>query len=94
MGTHEELITHDGYYKQIYELQSGINCARKRGEGIMARNKYDVDEQLGDPFDFTHLKRSFMYIKKYRAKMILSLVLSILAAVSGLIGTAHHSARP
>ncbi|WP_295157656.1 ABC transporter ATP-binding protein [uncultured Ruminococcus sp.] len=27
MGTHEELIRRDGYYKQIYELQSGINCA-------------------------------------------------------------------
>lgn len=27
IGTHEELIGHDGYYKQIYELQSGINCA-------------------------------------------------------------------
>lgn len=52
----------------------------------MARNKYDVDEQLETPFDFSHLKRSFVYIKKYRAKMILSLVLSILAAIAGLIG--------
>ena len=23
MGTHEELITREGYYRQIYELQSG-----------------------------------------------------------------------
>lgn len=52
----------------------------------MARNKYDVDEQLETPFDFTHLKRSFVYIKKYRTKMIISLVLSILAAIAGLIG--------
>ena len=36
----------------------------------MARNKYDVDEQLETPFDFTHLKRSFVYIKKYKNKMI------------------------
>ncbi len=52
----------------------------------MARNKYDVDEQLETPFDFTHLKRSFVYIKKYRAKMIAALIISILAAISGLMG--------
>ena len=52
----------------------------------MARNKYDVDEQLETPFDFTHLKRSFVYIKKYRKKMITALIISILAAVSGLVG--------
>ncbi len=27
IGTHDELIQREGYYKQIYELQSGINCA-------------------------------------------------------------------
>ncbi len=52
----------------------------------MARNKYDVDEQLETPFDFGHLKRSFKYIKKYRGKMMLSLAISILAAIAGLIG--------
>ncbi len=26
-GTHDELISRGGYYRQIYELQSGINCA-------------------------------------------------------------------
>ena len=52
----------------------------------MARNKYDVDEQLETPFDFTHLRRSFVYIKRYKAKMILALSLSIFAAVFALIG--------
>ncbi len=52
----------------------------------MARNKYDIDEQLESPFDFAHLKRAFVYIKRYRKSMIVSLVLSILAAISGLIG--------
>ena len=52
----------------------------------MARNKYDVDEQLETPFDFSHLKRAFVYIKRYRKKMITALVLSILAAVVGLMG--------
>ena len=27
IGTHAELIKHEGYYKQIYDLQNGINCA-------------------------------------------------------------------
>ncbi|MCR5142719.1 MAG: ABC transporter ATP-binding protein/permease [Ruminococcus sp.] len=52
----------------------------------MARNKYDVDEQLETPFDFAHLKRSFVYVKRYRGKMVLSLFLSILAAVLALFG--------
>ena len=52
----------------------------------MARNRYDVDEVLETPFDFAHLKRSFVYIKKYKGKMIPALVLSVFAAISGLLG--------
>ena len=52
----------------------------------MARNLYDVDEVLETPFDFAHLKRSFVYIKKYKGKMITALVLSVFAAISGLLG--------
>ena len=52
----------------------------------MARNRYDVDEVLETPFDFRHLKRSFKYMKKYKGKMILALVLSVFAAISGLLG--------
>lgn len=52
----------------------------------MARNSYDVDEVLETPFDFAHLKRSFVYIKKYKGKMITALVLSVFAAISGLLG--------
>lgn len=52
----------------------------------MARNRYDVDEVLETPFDFTHLKRSFVYIKKYKGKMITALMLSVFAAISGLLG--------
>ena len=50
------------------------------------RNKYDVDEQLETPFNFSHLKRSFVYVKKYRRNMAGSLMLSICAAIIGLIG--------
>lgn len=52
----------------------------------MARNRYDVDEVLETPFDLAHLKRSFVYIKKYKGKMITALVLSVFAAISGLLG--------
>ena len=50
------------------------------------RNKYDVDEQLETPFNFEHLKRSFVYVKKYRGKMAVSLMLSICGAIIGLTG--------
>lgn len=52
----------------------------------MARNKYDMDEVLETPFDFTHLKRSFVYINRYRGKMLLALLLSMISAVAGLLG--------
>ena len=52
----------------------------------MARNLYDVDEVLETPLYFAHLKRSFVYIKKYKGKMITALVLSVFAAISGLLG--------
>ncbi len=50
------------------------------------RNKYDVDEQLETPFSFAHLKRAFVYIKKYRKGMIGALFLSMGAAIFGLTG--------
>ena len=52
----------------------------------MARNRYDIDEVLETPFDMGHFKRSFKYMKKYRRKMIFALILSIFAALSGLLG--------
>lgn len=32
VGTHEELIGQAGYYREIYELQSGLHCAAEDGE--------------------------------------------------------------
>lgn len=51
----------------------------------MARNKFDVDENLESPFNIKHLKRSFIYIKKHSKKMILSLALSGLSVICALI---------
>ena len=51
----------------------------------MARNKFDVDEQLETPFDIRHLKRSFIYMAKYKGKIALSLTLSAISVIIGLI---------
>lgn len=50
----------------------------------MARNKFDVDETLETPFDFRHLKRALVYVKKYRKKMIFALSLSAASVIIGL----------
>ncbi len=51
----------------------------------MARNKFDVDEQLETPFDIRHLKRSLVYVGRYKVKVALSLLLSAVAVVIGLL---------
>ena len=52
----------------------------------MARNKFDVDENLESPFSFAHLKRAMKYVKKHAFKMVLALVLSCIASVVALFG--------
>ena len=51
----------------------------------MARNKFDVDEVLETPFDIRHLKRSLVYAAKYKKRIAISLILSALGSVIGLI---------
>ncbi len=50
----------------------------------MARNKFDVDENLESPFSFKHLKRAMKYIGRHRFKMVFALLLSVIASVSTL----------
>lgn len=50
----------------------------------MARNKFDVDENLETPFDIQHLKRAMIYVGRYKWRMILSLSLSAVAVIIGL----------
>lgn len=50
----------------------------------MARNKFDVDEKLESPFSMNHLKRSYVYIKQHRLKMLLSLLASVLSVITAL----------
>lgn len=51
----------------------------------MARNKFDVDEELESPFNLEHLKRSFKYIGKHKFKMILALSMSLISVVLSLL---------
>lgn len=51
----------------------------------MARNKFDVDEDLESPFDIRHLKRSLVYVKKHAKKMLTAMLLSVLAIVVALL---------
>ncbi|WP_058303031.1 ABC transporter ATP-binding protein [Gorillibacterium timonense] len=50
----------------------------------MARNKFDIDENLESPFDITHFRRALVYIKKQKKPMIVALVLSALSAAIAL----------
>lgn len=50
------------------------------------RNTYREDEILETPFDFHHLLRASVYIKKYLGNMIFALILSAVGGIAGLFG--------
>lgn len=50
----------------------------------MARNTFEVDENLESPFSFGHLKRAMKYIGRHKVKMGLALLLSAVASVVAL----------
>ncbi|NHM29465.1 ABC transporter ATP-binding protein [Neobacillus terrae] len=52
----------------------------------MARNKFNVDEELETPFSFSHLKRLFAYLKPYKSKIILTVFIMLIASGANLIG--------
>jgi ATP-binding cassette, subfamily B, multidrug efflux pump len=52
----------------------------------MARNKFDVDEELESPFNLLHLKRMIQYLKPHKRKIILTVFLMLLASGANLIG--------
>lgn len=52
----------------------------------MARNKYDVDEELESGFNKTHLKRLFKYMEPYKNNIIKSVILMILSSLLALLG--------
>ncbi len=52
----------------------------------MARNRFDVDENLETPFNIKHLLRAGVYIGRHKKKMVLSLLFSAISAASALVG--------
>jgi ATP-binding cassette, subfamily B, multidrug efflux pump len=50
----------------------------------MARNKFDIDEQLESPFNIKHFRRALVYIKRHQKPMIIAFVFSALSAAIGL----------
>ncbi len=52
----------------------------------MARNRFDVDENLETPFNIKHLLRAGTYIGRHKKKMALSLLYSALSAAAALLG--------
>ncbi|MBR3692043.1 MAG: ABC transporter ATP-binding protein [Clostridia bacterium] len=53
----------------------------------MARNKFDVDEELEAPFQLSHLKRVLVYVKPYAWKMVIALLISAVTWCLSLLGT-------
>ncbi len=51
----------------------------------MARNKYNIDEELDAPFNWRQFKRSLVYVKKYRKQIILMFALAILSSLLALL---------
>jgi len=52
----------------------------------MARNKFDIDEELISPFNLKHLMRLFRYMKPYRRKVFVTMLLMILSSIATLSG--------
>jgi len=52
----------------------------------VARNKYDVDEELGTPFSWKYCKRLLSYVVPYKKEMIITLIVMLLSSVATLLG--------
>ncbi|MCM3693533.1 ABC transporter ATP-binding protein [Neobacillus niacini] len=52
----------------------------------MARNKFDVDEELESPFSFVQLKRLMVYLKPYKKKILFTVFIMLIASGANLIG--------
>lgn len=51
----------------------------------MARNKYDVDEELDRHLDFGRLKRALVYVRPHARMMLVAFLISTVASVLGLL---------
>ncbi len=51
----------------------------------MARNKYNIDEELDAPFNWPQFKRSLVYVKKYKKPIAVMFILAVVASILGLV---------
>lgn len=58
----------------------------KNGVKVMARNKYDIDEELDTKFDINQFKRLLSYIKPFRKKVAAIVLLMLTSSVLALLG--------
>ncbi|ALC91261.1 multidrug ABC transporter ATP-binding protein [Bacillus sp. FJAT-18017] len=52
----------------------------------MARNKFDVDEELESPFQLAHFKRLMVFVKPYKTKLLLAVLIMLIASTANLVG--------
>jgi ATP-binding cassette, subfamily B, multidrug efflux pump len=52
----------------------------------MARNKFDVDEELESPFSLIQFKRLLIYIKPHKKKILFTVFMMLIASCANLIG--------
>ena len=52
----------------------------------MARNKFDIDEELDTKFDFKQLKRMLGYLKPFKYKVVFTVLLMLAASALALLG--------
>ncbi|EOR23672.1 MAG: ABC transporter ATP-binding protein [Bacillus sp. (in: Bacteria)] len=52
----------------------------------MARNKFNVDEELETEFNWSHYKRIGAYIKPYKKALFITLLIILIANVAGMLG--------
>ena len=51
----------------------------------MARNKYNIDEELDAPFNWPQFRRSLVYVKKYGKQIALMFTLAIISSLLMLL---------
>ena len=52
----------------------------------MARNKFNVDEELETPFNMAHLKRLLVYVKPFKTQIMITVIIMLIASGANLIG--------
>lgn len=52
----------------------------------MARNKFDIDEDLQAQFNVNHIKRSLAYVKPFRKTIISTVLLMLVSSIASLTG--------